>query len=626
MFHIWIWVVLTAAAFLAGCSKDADEIPEPLPEEEEELSGIVYIRFQMNLSASGIPGGTRAEEGVVPEETPGTPHENAINTIDLLVYDAESGKLVDIVSLKKTQIEQIVKPNGNGIVPIFVDKLRKIRIYAVANMTVGMRGRLVLGQSGSDVSVSSLYAENDYRKAIEQFVPGSAGKQELLENTENGCIPMTGRFEGGSEIEIKKEYMTATRPLDVTAEVSRIVAKIHVLAKPAEDTPGEYVRSDFSGTTERIGWIRWDDVRYMPNGTNKFTYFFPQPTGRTEYPLWQDPNMSLESYIAGDKFDEKLYGGDYVFYDGMALHKENISPDGLLSKVEPYDRTRLDNTKSGSVGDDRYTRGMYCLENYFDIPQEPAFLDSYENVIPMITHVSIAARLTPRVLVIGEGYKTQMEDFIHAYKFGSKDNFYEKYNLTDADFSNEEAERWTEISTRYRDYFEGDAYKFRSFRKLYAESETDAADIINWSLKMSGQWNRKAVDVADSESVKFSAGTFYVYDRQFDGPYSGERYLYLTADAVAQDEVTDEDITVKARSVPHLGGWGYYYTYLDQTSETQNKKTPYTASQVTRNTYYLVTVGNFGVPGGTITRPEYIKVNTEPVGWDYVGKGDVDLH
>ncbi len=77
--------------------------------------------------------------------------------------------------------------------------------------------------------------------------------------------------------------------------------------------------------------------------------------------------------------------------------------------------------------------------------------------------------------------------------------------------------------------------------------------------------------------------------------------------------------------MPHIGGWGYYYTYLDQLQTAQNR-TPYTASQVTRNTYYLITVGNFGVPGGSTSQPEYIRVNTEPVGWDYEGKSDIDLH
>ena len=78
--------------------------------------------------------------------------------------------------------------------------------------------------------------------------------------------------------------------------------------------------------------------------------------------------------------------------------------------------------------------------------------------------------------------------------------------------------------------------------------------------------------------------------------------------------------------MPHIGGWGYYYTYLDEFGAPHEGRTPYTASQVTRNTYYLITVEKFGVPGGSTSRPEYIRVNTEPVVWDYEGKGDIDLH
>jgi len=664
-FNIWILGILAAAASFAGCSESA--IREDFS-EEEEITGSVYIRFRMNLNGSGIPGGMRngTRAGEKERETPGTSRENAVVTIDLLVHDAESDKLIGIVSLGAEQIAQIT---GSGLdVPIHAPQGRKVHVYAAVNLTDRMRRQFAIGRSGNDISLSSAYS--DYWDAIDEFVPGSAGRQETLQNSDGGRIPMTGQFlidgTGEKEIEITEEHATKENALSVTADVSRIVAKIHVLATMTEEeftlSTGEKTRyvhaEDKTSESERpsgktaedytdwIGWIRLENVRYMPNATNKSTYFFPQRNDDKEnatYP-WKDLNMDLESYVVGGLdidmgFDAPAWTEDYAFYNGLSLHKENISARSHLSQAEAYDRTKHDNTTNGIVTDDRYTRGMYCLENYFDSPTaDIESFDNYEEAIPMVTHVSIAARLTPRWIVIVKDYAEKMDAFVEGYG-QKKEEFLEQYGLTAEDFTGEDVERWKKVKEYYengktpdgkeRKYFSGTDNLYRKdFRIIRTDSEVDAADIINWSLKINSLWNRNA---ADFENGKYPDGTFYVYNMKYDNQQVApngidwkQGYLYLSAGAVAA--ATADDIDIKTYSIPHLGGWGYYYTYLDQLGRTQNGKTPYTASQVTRNTYYLVTVGNFGMPGGSISRPEYIKVNTEPVGWDYDGRGDIDLH
>lgn len=656
----FIWMgILVAAACFAGCDKDA--VCEDIP-DKEEITGNVYIRFRMNLNGCGLPGGTRSVSRAEdpPKETLGTSHENAVNTIDLLVYDAESDKLTDIVSIGAEQVAKFREnPDHVFYVPVYAQKGQKVHIYAAVNLTERMRQQFNLGQSGNAVSLSS--AHNDYRNVIDEFVPGSSGRQETLENRDAGCIPMTGQFTiddatGGEEIEITEGHATKENALQVKADVSRIVAKMHVLATMTKEftlSTGEKVRyvhaEDKTSNSEQpsgkatedytnwIGWIRLKDVRYMPNAVNKSTYLFPQANDKEDLSPWKDLNMDLGSYVVGGQdidmgFDAPAWAKDYVFYNGLSLHKENISATSHLAQVEAYDQTKYDNTMGVPNAADRYMRGMYCPENYFDTPTThgDAF-GNYEEALPMVTHVSIAARLTPRRIVIVKDYAEKMEAFVNGYK-AKKEEFLGQYGLTTGDFTDEDVSRWAKIKGYYeaenRKYFSGTDNLYRGvFRIIKTDSEADAADIINWSLKINSLWSRNA---ADFENGKYPDGTFYVYDVKYDNQQVTpnaidwkQGYLYLTAGAVAA--ATADNIDIKTYSVPHLGGWGYYYTYLNQ-NQTQSAKIPYTASQVTRNTYYLITIGNFGMPGGSISRPEYIKVNTEAVGWDYAGRGDINLH
>lgn len=628
----------------AGCSDDV--LRKDLPEEEKP-AGNVYIRLQMNLNSDGPAGSrsaSRAGEGSTdPETTPGTPQEEAVNTVDILVFDAETDKLTDIVFLDEAQVGQITSDDGI-VVPIFAKQGQAVKIYAAVNMTATMRQFFTLGSTGTNFSLSS--TGNSYWDVINEFVPGSNGKQATLEDNTNGCIPMTGQFKvesvsaddtdntaSSDEITIKG-HTTKDNPLSVKADVSRIVAKVHVLAKTEEytvtsggkDEKVQYaIAHDKPDSNEWIGWIRLANVRYILNGTNKSTYIFPQENGTDKPYPWKDRNMDLATYRNGRMFSN--YENDFMFYDGMSLHRENISPTSHFAKAAPYDETTLKNTEDGLDVPNRYTAGLYCLENYFDTPttdfEEDKFYDTRVDAIPMITHVSIAAKLTPRSIVVRNDYNDRMSDFVKAYG-NDPDDFRKQYGLTAGDFKDSDKDRWETIKKRY---FGTTSETYRNdFRIIETKSEADAADLINWSLMINNLWSG---DDADFENGKYPASTFYVYDTHYDGEQPAEttwnqRYLYLTAGAV--NAASDKNIKIKTYSVPHIGGWGYYYTYLDQLKQTDNGKTPYTASQVTRNTYYLVTVGNFGFPGGTVTRPEYIKVNTMPVGWDYSGKGDINLH
>ncbi len=647
LLKIWIPVALAAAICLAGCSDDVPQ--EDSPVKGETPAGDVYICFRMNLSGD-TPGLSRAGE------TSGTTRENAVNSVDLLVCDIDDDRLTDIVYLDKERIAQITSEDGI-VIPVYAGEGHKVKVFAAVNMTDRMRRLFSPGQAGIDRFITS--ACDNYRDIIDEFVPGSDGYQSKLEES-GGCIPMTGQFKlatenfdvleqagvDNEEIPLTKDHLSYDNPLHVVADVSRIVAKTHVVADANEFTlsSGEKVQyvsahknsgahdpdSDGNPYADWIGWIRLSDVKYMPNAINKSSYIFLQKNEAATGKLspWKDTNMSLSTgYFTGNHLDEVKFGNDFLFYSGVTLHAANIT-DGYPAQVEVYDETKYENTVNGAEG--RYTAGMYCPENYFDTPTGN-FFDSYDDVIPMVTHIAIAARLTPRKIVVVKDYAAKMDEFVKEYA-NNPEGTRKKYGFGPSDFSTEDITRWREMKEVY---FSETTSTDRTvpyredFLLVRMKSEDDAASLIKWSLLANEQWSGSDTDF---ENGKYPACTFYVYDTEFDPEgYTdtvwSQRYLYLTAGAVAS--ATDTNIRIKTYSVPHVGGWGYYYTYIDQLKLTEvgaTTKTPYKASQVTRNTYYLLHVANIGYPGGTITRPEYIKANTLPIGWDLEGIGDIDLH
>jgi len=629
LLNIWILIAFVAAVSLAGCS---DELSDAGLTDTPESTGTVFLRFRLSLAGSGIPDGSRA--GVEQDRTPGTSREDVISSIDLLAFDAETGKLVDRVVLTGNHLAGIYA-GRDAVIAVSAKENQRLHIYAAANLPKEICERFVVGVTDDKTVVSYAREDYDYWDVIDKFIAGCAGKQESLQNSAKGCIPMTGQVElsdgSGSTITVDNSHKNENTALAVKVTVSRIVAKMHVLAT-LETQDGDYVSAmsqtgDAGGAT-KMGWIHLGDVRYMPNGTNKSTYLFQQSTGSQVYPLWCDDNMGLGGYVnqggVALEFDESLWRKDFAFYDGMSLHNDNSSSVSHFAKAEAFSQRRLELTQYENTSDERYVKGMYCLENYFDIPANSDEFAVVKDAIPMVTHVSVAAKLTPKWIVIREDYMERMDDFVKYYK-DDPIGFRNKYGLGADDFTQTDVDRWHEIRDRYNAYFTKIDYAFRGFRIVETVSEQDSQYILNWSLKHNGMWSN---DPADLVKGKYPDGTFYSYDSSYDDhdvpdkPW--QRYFYLSMGAVRAASGSDGKFATYA--VQHIGGWGYYFTYLDHTGETRDGKTPYTASQVTRNTYYIVNISNFGSPGGTVTKPEHIKVNTFPVGWDYAGKGDINLH
>ena len=75
------------------------------------------------------------------------------------------------------------------------------------------------------------------------------------------------------------------------------------------------------------------------------------------------------------------------------------------------------------------------------------------------------------------------------------------------------------------------------------------------------------------------------------------------------------------------GGWGYYYTYVDQEANdvTDGDDTTITRWGVKRNHYYIIKVDKIIAPGSAFPGNEVMRIHSELVNWKEKGSSDIDI-
>ena len=238
----------------------------------------------------------------------------------------------------------------------------------------------------------------------------------------------------------------------------------------------------------------------------------------------------------------------------------------------PFDAVRLSETNTDYVGNNPYTEGIYCPENTF-----AASDITLEGEQAQVTHVNVAARFTPSNLYIEE----ELLDYVRENYPGELPD-----DLTSG-----------------------------SGGKVECPTEAVASRLFSASLTMAANRNG------------FPERTyFYHYTKK-------AFYTYGAMVAMLGYQVTMDDLTTNPGAfgefVPYLGGWGYYYTYVDNRLDNYGKPVEtdaYRYGQVERNRYYILNITGFTHPGSSITNPEYILVHTYSFPWKDGGSGSTELN
>ncbi|MDN0065321.1 Mfa1 family fimbria major subunit [Bacteroides gallinaceum] len=243
----------------------------------------------------------------------------------------------------------------------------------------------------------------------------------------------------------------------------------------------------------------------------------------------------------------------------------------------PYLRSALPFVKTSLSS---YTEGIYCPENTFAL-DETIQLEGQQ---PQITHVCVAAKFTPQ-------------------------NLWVEYDLFDyvANQQNIEPEVKEAIKQlRPSDGKPGDVVE------IECTSEAVASQLLLSSLQLANNRN------------EFPEGTYF---------YHNEEKTFYTYGAMRRNATMDDIETnpgVFGDFVPYVGGWGYYYTYVDNRKDYN--PTPddwnefYRHGQVERNRYYILNITGFTQPGSSVTNPNYIMVHTYSFPWKDGGSGKITLN
>lgn len=226
-----------------------------------------------------------------------------------------------------------------------------------------------------------------------------------------------------------------------------------------------------------------------------------------------------------------------------------------------------------------YTEGIYCPENTFAL-DETITLEGQQ---AQITHVCVAAKFTPRNLQVEYdlfNYVAEQQDIEPDIK---------------EDIEELRPSNIDEVVT------------------VECPSEAVARQLLLSSLQRANNRNG------------FPEGTYF---------YHNKEKAFYTYGAMGRDGVSMDDIDtnpgVFGDFVPYIGGWGYYYTYVDNRKDYN--PTPddwnefYRHGQVERNRYYILNITGFSRPGSSVTNPNYIMVHTYSLPWEKGGSGEITLN
>ena len=619
---------LAVLLLLAGCTKEesagmeiSGTVPVPMPDG---------ISLTLNLSLGTDRHGTRAtgsdngDEPLRPGMDDPNARENRINTIYLFFEDLNDDGTP--VGGKPKIWFRFVHPYTPGGGPVTLEipqgetdqKLTTglKQVYVGANLTDEQAACFADGNKA--YSLSDDYVTRYGYGLTEDYAPGRGiglVESPLNEYTRKHIAMFCVEDEGQRLFleEGKRDY-TCRNPFTLKRNVAKVLVTCEV-GYDGNGTDGTsgigYCRltGDLSDGQKPRGWIRQNDVRFLVNALNRHAYIMQKSSWNTDRQKWEYPDPNYEN----------LHDYFTVGPNGVPLPTEKANREFYYNAVQTLNSQsayyvgtlRHDNNKIPVIGSDNtgcYYEGLYCPENTFDAENvseaDHLILSNYGYPWPMITHVAVTVKFTPKDLYVDKAIIGYIDEVAPELDEAMRNKIKELVNNST-----------------------GETLLNGQIVRIESPSEEVSWIILTASLK-------KGYKVQDGN----------IYDEKKEGlpekTYCSivtdegdtEFYTYGAALAIAKEAgwgTTDTNKDPKKlgsfKIMPR--GRGYYYTYIDN-CQAHEKDTPttYADSQIERNVYYILTIKAFSTPGRTGSEPSYIKVHTRVADWKDGGTADVELN
>lgn len=279
-----------------------------------------------------------------PTTLPGTTAENECKKITLFIISATDNSNIQDYSISGESLEK------KQMLFNIADTQGEKRIFVAANM--------------SEAQIAEIKYAFDHNPSLTI--------NNINDITTNNGYLMTGQAyvenDNSKTITIKANQTT-----EIKATLTRVMSKVLLTCTTKKTNEIEYVN-----LAEDNGYIRLDDIRYVLQTTNK--KFFPFAKANNE-----DPNFAMSETLGKDY--------NFNFFD------TTIDETNGETAVK-YESNRL------ADGENRYTEGLYCLENTIsDISGD--FSDDLSTPKKVATYLKIAAKFTPKNI---DGQKNLTED------------------------------------------------------------------------------------------------------------------------------------------------------------------------------------------------------------------------
>lgn len=605
-------------SLLSSCAEEENFMAKPADPSPVPMSG--ELCFSLKLSLNENTGMTRTTSGSDEETTrPGVENENAIHSVCLFFEDldnegnpaGQNPKTWFRVPYPGAAPDGTVtfKINHGGSNRLMTG-LKKVYI----GVNLSQKQAECFADGNKEYAVPVNEKQDNYGSLAEEYAPGrgiglddtpdAAYKRNDIAMfcTEGHQLMLT---EDNDKYSISESFA-----------LKRNVAKMLVTCKVAkgQDLVGgaeqDIKYCVLTKGLEGRGWIRQGDVRFLVNGLNRKSYIMQRATWIADQQLYyyEDPNKNLQDNISigeGGTPVPQYLRENFLYHAVQTLNQQSR----FYVKTLPYEENRMPN----GINDKKcYYEGLYCPENTFDLSltdeATKVILANYNYPWPMITHVSITAKFTPKDLFV----EKEMADYI------DRMNVKELPDLT------------PEMKSTIKDLIAKGSSETTLPEKIVRI--TSPSEKVSWAIltaSLAYYYEVQPDGIYDDSKSGYPENTYLsVVGEQGETEF----YTYGAAKTIAVElgKWTEKDGPKKLASFKAMPrGRGYYYTYVDNrkaTDKPADAAPTYADGQVERNIYYILTVDAFATPGRTGSEPEYIKVHTRVEAWKDGGSANVELN